>query len=320
MVKKVLITGVSGFAGSFLADNLIQNEEYQISGTYLTDNSLQNVDQIKDKINLIKVDLMDEGKVEELIFSIKPDLVFHLAALSSPADSFKNPSQTITNNITAQINILEAIKQAGLIGSRILIISSADIYGAVSQDDLPIDEDTPLKPNNPYAVSKIAQDFLGLQYFLSYGLQIVRVRPFNHIGPRQSPHFVVASFAKKIAGIESGKGDGVLTVGNLDAKRDFTDVRDIVRAYVLTLQKGKIGDVYNIGSGASYKISDILEKLLSFSSAQIKIQKDQSLLRPSDTPELLCDTTKIRQLTGWEPQIKIDQTLKETLDYWREII
>jgi len=175
-------------------------------------------------------------------------------------------------------------------------------------------------PTNPYAVSKIAQDFLGLQYFLSYGLKIVRVRPFNHIGPRQSPRFVVPSFAKQIAEIEKGKKENILHVGNLSSRRDFTDVRDMVAAYLLSLEKGDLGDVYNIGSGVSRQISKMLDMLLSLSSKKIDVEIDKSLFRPKDDPELVCDKSKFTKQTGWEPKIEIEKTLKDTLDYYRNIV
>lgn len=320
MQKKVLITGISGFAGSHLAEYLVSQKKYTVSGTYLLDSSLEHLSPLKNKITLLKTDLTDAIKVSQLIKITKPDLIFHLAALTSPANSFNRPAETIINNVTAQINLLEAIKNYELFNTRILIVSSADIYGKVAEKDLPIDEETKLNPANPYSVSKITQDFLGLQYFLSYNLKIIRVRPFNHIGPRQSPGFAVSAFAKKIAEIEKGKMKNTLSVGNLDAKRDFTDVRDMIQAYTLILEKGKIGDVYNIGSGVAYKMSDILKKLLSFSKIKIKTEVDETLLRPSDEPILLCDNHKIRETTGWSPKISLDQTLKDTLDYWRNIV
>jgi len=319
-MKKVLITGITGFAGSYLAEYLVDKKEYEIWGTYLFDDSLANVAAIKDKTNLIKIDLSKEENVFNLVKDAAPSLIFHLAALTSPADSFKSPTETLTNNISLQINLLEAVRKFNLFKTKILIVSSADIYGLVKKENLPIDEQTPLTPTSPYSVSKIAQDFLGLTYFLSYKLRIVRVRPFNHIGPRQSPQFVVSSFAKQIAEIEKGKRNPILKVGNLEAKRDFTDVKDMVRAYAAVMGKGKIGDVYNIGSGTSYKISDILNKLVFMSSSKIKIEKEEGLLRPSDNPELICDSTKFVKLTGWKPEISIEETLKDTLDYWRNII
>ncbi len=319
-MKKVFITGITGFAGSFLAEYLLSLGNFAIRGTYLTDESLKLIAGIKDRIEPVKLNLLDDRKVNVLINKYKPDIVFHLAALTSPADSFQNPAATITNNVTAQINLLEAIRKNKLLDTKILVVSSADVYGIVDKKDLPIDEETSFRPTNTYSVSKIAQDFLGFQYFLSYGLKIVRVRPFNHIGPRQSPKFVVASFAKQIAEIEAGKIEPTIFVGNLSAKRDFTDVRDMVKAYLLAVEKGEIGDVYNIGSGSSYRISEILDKLLSLSKKQIRIQIDKSRFRPSDEQELICNRKKFTDKTGWEPEISLETTLKDTLDYWRKII
>lgn len=319
-MKKILITGITGFAGSYLAEYLLSAKKYEISGTYLFEESLSNVEYAKGKLNLIKADLSEEKSVFKIIKDISPDIIFHLASLTSPSDSYKNPIQTLTNNISLEVNFLEAVRKYNLFNTKILVVSSADIYGKVAKEDLPIDEQTPLMPTSPYSVSKIAQDFLGLTYFLSYKLKVVRVRPFNHIGPRQSSHFVVSSFARQIAEIEKGKRKPVLSVGNLETKRDFTNVKDMVRAYVLAIEKGKYGEVYNIGSGISYKISDILNKLVSMSKAQIKIEKDEALFRPSDNPNLVCDAGKFMQLTGWKPQIPIETTLKDTLDYWRNII
>jgi len=318
-MKKVLITGITGFAGSYLAEHLLAKKNYYVFGTYLLDKSIENVDAIKKDIKLFKVNLLLPRETNVVIKKIRPNLIFHLAALTSPANSFKYPQKTLTNNIIAQLNVLNSVKRNNLLDTKILIISSADIYGIVKKEDLPIDENTPLMPLSPYAVSKIAQDFLGMQYFLAYKLKIVRVRPFNHIGLRQSPHFVIGSFAQKIAEIEKGKREPVLRVGNLEAKRDFTDVRDMVCAYLLALEKGKFGEVYNIGRGKSYKIRDILNKLLSWSSSKISVKVDKSLFRPIDNPDLLCDLSKFVKISGWKPSIDLDKTLKDTLDYWRNI-
>ena len=321
MATKILITGATGFAGSHLAEYLVgKNVDNELYGTYLSDDSLKNIAAVKDKIGLTKLDLLNQKGVFELIKRIRPDVVFHLAAMASPIDSFSSPGESIMNNIQSQLNVLEGVRQSNLINSKILIISSAEIYGDVAKNDIPIDEEVSFRPTNTYAVSKIAQDFLGLQYFLSYNLKIIRARPFNHIGPRQSTGFVVAAFAKKIAEIEKGKRENILTVGNLEAKRDFTDVRDMVKAYDLALSKGVVGDVYNIGSGIGYKIKEILDKMILMSSIKIKVETDKSLFRPIDNPELVCNASKFKKITGWEPSVGIDKTLKDTLDYWRNII
>lgn len=320
MVKKVLITGISGFVGSHLAEYLLTQEAYSIYGTYLSESSLVNIASLKEKLTLTQIDLQDEKKVFTLIEEIKPDIIFHLAALSSVGQSFEKPAETIINNVVVQVNILEAVRRLKLTETKILIVTSADVYGKVAKEDIPIDEETKFQPANAYAISKITQDFLGLQYFISYKLKVIRARPFNHIGPRQATGFVIADWAQKIAKIEKGMLEPILRVGNLEAQRDFTDVRDMVKAYALLIEKGAIGDVYNIGSGVSHKIADVLTMLLSFSKVQISIDVEPQLLRPEDSPERVCDNRKFVQLTGWKPTISLETTLKETLDYWRQIV
>jgi GDP-4-dehydro-6-deoxy-D-mannose reductase len=320
MGKKILITGASGFVGSHLVDHLLLNQENTLFGTCFSKNDSKNLDESKDRIQLFEVDLRKEEEVLRIIEQVKPDVIYHLAAFTSPADSFSSPRENVLNNIACQINIFEAMRRSKLLDSKTLVVSSAEVYGKVSQDQLPINEKTALNPTNPYAVSKLTQDFLGRQYFLAYGLKAVRVRPFNHIGPRQSPNFVVSAFAQKIAEIEKGKRKPVLPVGNLESKRDFTDVRDMVKAYTLLVEKGEFGEVYNIGSGVSHKIAEILEKMLSLSKVKITVEVDHSLFRQADDAELVCDPTKIRKLTGWKAEIPLEKTLEDTLDYWRNIL
>ncbi len=315
-MQNAYITGISGFAGSFLAE-LLLSRGYEVFGSHISD-EFSTIEHIKNRLHLYKVNLLDKNETEKSIEHAKPDIVFHLAALTSPAQSFKEPEKIITNNITAQLNLLEAIRLSS-ISPRILIVSSAEVYGYVKENELPIHEKNELRPASPYAVSKIAQDYLGLQYHLSYGLDVIRARPFNHIGPRQSPSFVVASFAKQIAEIEKGKKDPKIKVGNLEAKRDFTDVRDMVKAYLKLIEKGESGEVYNIGSGKSHKISEILSSLLSLSDVQIETEVDQSLFRPGDIPDIRASSHKIETLE-WKPEIEISQTLKDTLDYWRNSV
>jgi GDP-4-dehydro-6-deoxy-D-mannose reductase len=320
MGKKILITGASGFVGSHLVDHLVLNQDNNLFGTCFSKSDVKNLAKTKDKIKLLEVDLSKEEEVFKLIEEVKPDVIYHLAAFTSAADSFSSPRETVLNNIACQINIFEAMKKSKLLESKTLVVSSAEVYGSVSQNSLPINEEAALNPTNPYAVSKLTQDFLGRQYFLSYGLKAVRVRPFNHIGPRQSSNFVVSAFAQKIAEIEKGKREPVLPVGNLETKRDFTDVRDVVKVYDLLMTKGELGEVYNIGSGVSHKIAEILDRLLSLTKVKITVEVDKSLFRPIDDPDLVCDSTKITKLTNWQPEIPLEKTLEDTLDYWRNII
>lgn len=318
-MKKVLITGVTGFVGQYLAELLI-DQDAELHGTYHSDEGVNRLGDVKDTISLYKVDLTNKEQVNELIEKVRPDEVYHLAAQSSPSISLIKPEETLSTNIFSELFLLEALKDNDLIKTRVLIVTSADVYGKVEESDLPIDEDTSFNPVNPYAVSKITQDFLALQYFLTYNLQIVRARTFNHIGPRQQPKFVVPMFAQQIAEIDNGKKEPVLKHGNLDAKRDFTDVRDIVKAYASLMEKGVAGEVYNVGSGKSVSIKYVLDVLLSFSDKQITTEEDKDLVRPVDIKDISSDSTKLVELTGWRPEISLETTLKDTLDYFRKLV
>lgn len=319
--SRVLITGIAGFAGSHLSDYLLRERKCKIFGTVIsTDNP--NLEHIKNKIELTKCNLLDYSETEKAVRNSKPDFIFHLAALPSPAESFKNTSGTLTNNILAEASLLDSIKNLLTQGElnkspRILIVASADEYG-ISHSTEPLDEETPMNPASPYAVSKIAQDYLGLEYFLAHKLDVIRVRPFNHIGPRQSPGFVISSFAKQIAQIEKSQKKHFLEVGNLKATRDFTDVRDMVIAYVLAIEEGKSGDVYNLGSGKGYKINNLLDMLKSLSTTKIEVRIDKSRFRPIDIPFLISNSSKFQKISGWKAQIPIEKTLEDVLNYWRE--
>lgn len=319
-MKKVLITGITGFAGSHLAEILVHDNTWDIVGIHASDRNLANLDTIKDAIQLEKVNLLDAEHTSRIIKETKPAVIFHLAAAATVKDSFEDAAGFINNNAASQINIFEAVRKNNLLDTKIIIISSANIYGIVAPSDIPIDENVPFNPDNPYSVSKITQDYLGLCYYLSYKLPIIRLRPFNHIGPRMSADLSVSRFAKQIAEIEKGNKEPVMHVGNLEAKRDFTDVRDMARAYVLASEKCVDGEAYNIGTGVSYKIGDVLEKLLSFAKVKITVESDESLFRPSDIPELRADAAKFKQATGWEPAIPFEKTLEELLAYWRNIV
>jgi GDP-4-dehydro-6-deoxy-D-mannose reductase len=245
----------------------------------------------------------------------QPNRVYHLAAMSSVQESLADPIGTLYNNIAVQVNLLEAVGEL-VPTARVLIVSSSEIYGRV-QGDKPLDEDAPLQPENPYAVSKAAQDLLAYQYGVTHGLDIVRVRAFNHIGPGQSDRFVASSFAKQIAEIEAGRREPVLHVGNLQARRDFTDVRDIVRAYELAMLRGEKGAVYNVGSGIGIPIQTLLDMFVARSRVPVRIEVARDRLRSADAPLVVCDCTRFHQQTGWKPEIPLETTIDDILAYWR---
>ena len=319
-MKKALITGISGFVGKHLAEHLLKTKEYEIIGTYRSDNGLEKLGEIKDLIQCAQVELLDAQAVSELITIHKPEYIYHLAAMSSAGESHKTPDTVLTNNVLSELHILDALRNNDMKQTRVLIVSSAEVYGLVDEASLPITEKTELRPTSPYAVSKITQDYLALLYYLAYKIDVVRVRPFNHIGSGHSPLFALSSFAKQIAEIEKGQREPVLKVGNLISKRDFTDVADTVRAYELLMKKGISGDVYNVGSGKSYQMKDLLDKLLGFSEKAITVEQDPEKFRPIDIPDFVCDYAKLHKLTGWEPEIPIEKTLQKILDYWRKVV
>ena len=314
---KVLITGITGFAGSHLADYCIANQDVELYGIIRWRSRTENIEHIWDKLNLLECDLRDASSTRQVIEDIMPDYIFHLAAQSFVPTSWSAPSESLTTNIIGQLNIFEAVKKLDL-KCRIQIACSSEEYGMVYPDEVPIKESSPLRPLSPYGVSKVGQDLLGYQYFMSYGMKVVRTRAFNHTGPRRGPVFVCSDFAKQIIDIEKGNRKPVMEVGNLDARRDFTDVRDIVRAYWLSLEKGKPGSVYNICSGTSYSIKEILDKLVKLSGIDVDIKTDKGRLRPSDVPLLEGDYSLFHTDTGWEPEIPIEKTLSDLLDFWRD--
>lgn len=311
---RALITGIAGFAGSHLAEYLIAETNLEIWGVVLQ--SEPDLDAFRSKVRVVHGDLRDPEVTRLILAQAQPDYIFHLAGQAFVPVSWDDPWPTLETNIRTQVNILAAAAALDL-DARILVVGSTDEYGRVRPEELPITEETPLRPDSPYGVSKIAQDMLGLQYHLSHGLNTVRVRPFNHIGPRQREQFVAPAFAKQIAEIEAGLRPPVVYVGNLDVRRDFTDVRDMVRAYWLILQHGHPGDVYNIGAGVAHSIRHLLDILLSMSHVPIRIEPDQARFRPSDVPVSVCDATKLRALTGWCPAIPLEQSLRDILEYWR---
>jgi len=315
---RVLITGITGFAGSHLAEYILDRHPgTEVFGIVRWRSRMENISHIRDKIELCEADLKDMVSLQGCLAHIKPDRIFHLAAQSFVPTSWTCPSETFAINATGQINLFQALLGLNQL-PRIQIAGSSEEYGHVFPDEVPMKETNPLRPLSPYAVSKVAQDLLGYQYFKSYGLPVVRTRGFNHTGPRRGEVFVTSSFAKQIAEIEKKKREPVIRVGNLDSQRDFSDVRDIVRAYWLSLEKGEPGEVYNIGSGFTRTMREVLDTLLSISRVDVRVEVDPKRLRPSDVPILLADASKFSRLTGWKPQIPFEQTIRDLLVYWRE--
>jgi len=302
--------------GSHLAEYLVANG-VEVQGTLRPGGSRANLCAFEGALTLYEVDLTDAAGVCQVVAEARPDQVFHLAAQASVARSWQDPAQTMSANIFGQLNVLEALVGAEL-QPAVLVVGSSEEYGHPRPEELPIKETNPLRPSDPYSVSKVAQDFMGYQYFAGLGLPCVRVRPFNHIGPRQSDSFVTASFARQIAEAEAGLREAVVKVGNLEAQRDFTDVRDVVRAYRLALLKGEPGEVYNLGSGRMVPVQRILDFYLSQARVSIQVEQDPARTRPADVPAVVCDATKLREATGWEPRIPLEQTLTDILNYWRE--
>ncbi|MBI2579901.1 MAG: GDP-mannose 4,6-dehydratase [Candidatus Aenigmarchaeota archaeon] len=312
----ILITGVTGFTGSHLAEYMLKSGK--IYGTVRgRSRQTEFINHIKNNITLLECDLSDTNSVMQTIDESEPDVIFHLASQTFVPTSWRAPQETMNTNVLGTLNVLEAVRKSKL-DPKILITGSSEEYGLVMPDELPIKETNPLRPLSPYAVSKIAQDLLGFQYFKSYGMKIIRTRAFNIIGPRSGEKIVMAAFAKQIAEIEKGASP-VIKVGNLSAQRDFTDVRDIVRAYDMCVKKCDYGEVYNICSGKAWVIRDALNVLTGMSRADVKIIQDPSRMRPSDVEILLGDSSKFRKQTGWMPEILFEKTAEDLLNYWRNI-
>jgi len=315
-MERVLITGITGFVGSHLSEFLL-DKNVEIYGIERWRSKTENIDHIKDKLKLIKADVRDAHSIENVIKKVEPNYIFHLAAQSFVPMSWNAPIETLETNIIGTVNLLEGVRKSE-IDPKIHIAGSSEEYGMVYPNELPIKETNPLRPLSPYGVSKVAQDRLGYQYHKSYGLKIVITRAFNHTGPRRGESFVTSNFSKQIAEIEKGIKKPEISVGNLEAKRDFTDVRDIVKGYWLAINKCEYGEVYNLCSGKARSIKDVLDLLISLSKVKkIKIVQDPSRMRPSDVPILQGDFTKFHERTGWKPEIPFEKTMKDLLDYWR---
>lgn len=315
---RVLITGITGMAGSHLADYLLSlPESIEIYGTFRWRSRMENVEHLAGKAHLIQCELLDFSNTVAALEESKPDFIFHLAAQSYVLASWSSPTATMLENPRMQINLFEAMLMLG-IDCPIQVALSSEEYGMVYPNEIPITEDNSLRPLSPYAVSKVTQDMMAYQYFQSHGLKTIRTRTFNHEGPRRGDVFVTSNFAKQIALIEAGRQEPAIYVGNLDAKRDWSDVRDIARAYWLAVNKCDPGDVYVIASGKCRTVREMLDMLLSFSDVKVELREDPSRMRPSDVMVLLGDPSKFKAQTGWEPEIPLEQTLLDLLNHWRE--
>jgi len=313
MKKTVLITGGTGFVGSHLTEFLSQDQNLDIHLTAFGPKPDFFSNLISDE-KIHNLDLTDFQATTQLIKVLKPDQIYHLASFAAVGNSFEQAEKILINNTILQLNLLEALKIHSP-KSKVLSICSADEYGLSLPQEIPINETHELRPVNPYAVSKISQDMLAHAYHVSFGLNIVRVRPFNHIGERQTVAFAVSAFAKQIAQIEAGQLK-TLKVGNLQSVRDFTDVKDMVIAYNLLMEKGVGGQVYNVGSGQGLSMSEVLNLLVKLAKKPVVIEQDQARMRPSDIQTMVADNSKITAL-GWCPRIPLKQTLQRVLDYWR---
>lgn len=308
--RTALITGAGGFAGTHLLAELDRETDWNLVGLGL------KVRTSPTRATMLGCDLLDADLVRRVVSRQRPDIVFHLAAQTYVPKSFASPEATLANNTLGQLHLLEALRAENL-DAVVLIVGSSEEYGLVRIDDLPITEDQPFRPVNPYAVSKITQDMLALQYHLAHSMRIVRVRPFNHCGPGQSDRFVLANFARQVVEAELERIEPVILTGDLNAERDFLDVRDVVRGYRLAVEHGAAGEVYNIASGQAWRIGGLLERLIARGKVPVEVRQDPTRLRPSDTPRVVGDATRFRTATGWQPRIAMETSLNDIIEDWR---
>lgn len=313
---RILITGISGFVGPYLARHITKTApEAEIWGLVWA------ADPVKDSssVELVDGDLTDISTLTTALNKVRPTIIFHLAAASSVASSWDHPGRFLEVNAVGTVNLLEAARTLDL-DTRVVLSSSAEVYGAVPTDQQPITEDSPLEPLSPYAASKAAQDLLAAQYYNGYGMPTIRLRLFHHTGPRRPTQFVASSFAHQIARIERGLDPPRLAVGNLEAVRDFTDVRDIAQAYWLAATRGKPGAAYNVCSNRGTSIRHVLDMLLEHSEVDVEVEVDPNRLRAADIPCLVGDHSRFSDATDWQPEIPLENTLGDLLDWWRQNI
>ena len=308
---KSLIIGGAGFVGSYLIDHLLNDCRWSVAVTKLENEIIEHKN-----VDVYDLNILDMEAISSLLKEVHPDYIFHLAAQSSVALSWKKPSFTIDVNIKGSVNVLDAVRELDY-KPRILLIGSGEEYGYITQDEVPVKEENHVRPGNIYAATKACQNMTGKIYADAYQMDIILVRAFNHIGPKQTPQFVISDFCKQVSEIEKGLREPVIMVGNLSAKRDFTDVRDVVRAYSQLIKNGISGETYNVGSGTAVSIEYILKTILSFSTVNIKVETDKNRLRPVDVPIIEADISKLLKINTWTRSYSLDSTILDTLNYWR---
>ena len=313
-MEKALIIGAAGFVGPYLAAHLTDVCGMEVHATKLSHDKISGI-----HAELHELNILNKEDIVDLLYKVRPDYIFHLAAQSSVALSWKNPGLTIDVNIKGSVNVMDAIREL-YYKPRVLLIGSGEEYGHIQPEEVPIVERNYLRPGNIYAATKVCQNMIAQIYTDAYDMELVMVRAFNHIGPGQTDTFVVSDFCKQVVEIEKGLREPVMRVGNLQARRDFTDVRDVVRAYALLVKQGKAGETYNVGSGHAMRISEILNMIIAQSGVDVRVEVDPNKIRPVDVPIIEADTTKIHAATGWAPEITLEQTIRETMDYWRSHI
>ena len=311
---KALIIGATGFVGPYLAEAIKKYMYCDVTVTKLPHEKLSIPG-----VQIIDLNILDEGQLMSVISDEQPDYIFHLAAQSSVSRSWENPSLTVDVNVKGAINVLDTLLSLRS-GIRVLVVGSGEEYGYVDEKMIPINEGAALEPGNVYAVTKATQNMMATIYAQAYGLSLTMTRSFNHIGPGQTDRFVISSFCSQVVKIEKGLQEPVIRVGNLTARRDFTDVRDVVHAYTMLAQYGKPGETYNVGRGEAVAIQDVLRLILSKSTMDIDVYVDPERLRPVDVPVIEADITKIKRDTGWKPEISLEKSIEDTLDYWRRIL
>lgn len=311
-MKRALIIGAAGFVGSYLIDHIQKHCVWSIVVTKMPQETMACPG-----VDICDLDILAPEAIERLLEEQRPDYIFHLAAQSSVAVSWKNPGLTVDVNVKGSLNVLDAVRKLDY-KPRVLLIGSGEEYGHVRENEVPVREDNVLRPGNIYAATKACQNMIGAIYAQAYGMDVMMVRAFNHVGPNQSPIFVVADFCKQTAEIEAGLKEPVIKVGNLSARRDFSDVRDVVRAYVELMETGKAGETYNVGSGNAVEIRKILDMILCRSKKEIRVEVEPSRMRPVDVPVIEADISKLKACTGWKQKITLEETIQDTLEYWRQ--